>query len=386
MTDFLTRLVGRSLGAGTLPRLQPVVASRFAPDPAPSGVGSIGLEAEEALDAGLVTPAGSLALEETDLPAAALALTPGRAGLDVPGAIQEAGPAPPPAVELPPVETPSPPDPARSEPRRRAAAQLPSAAPLAIASASAPAGAPASAPGSALPGDPPVVVAPELLSQPPTGVSTMVQVGPALALAPAPPADSGPSLASQGVELRPAAPRADSAPLVTALASDAPGGQGGGAVPVRRTPRAPARAQPSVAPIAEDPSAAESLPAAALPLPVGFAPVPIEDEPAFPDSGLARSASESPSTRQREDAPGGVVLPELRPAAPLGASAPRLDAIPLENSAPRQGAPPQVRVSIGRIEVRGAPAPPAPEPAPSPGPDPLFTLEQYLQQREGAGR
>ncbi|HEX2516119.1 MAG TPA: hypothetical protein VH257_15535 [Chloroflexota bacterium] len=43
-------------------------------------------------------------------------------------------------------------------------------------------------------------------------------------------------------------------------------------------------------------------------------------------------------------------------------------------------------MSIGRIEVRGAPAPPAPEPAPSPGPDPLVTLEQYLQQREGAGR
>ena len=43
-------------------------------------------------------------------------------------------------------------------------------------------------------------------------------------------------------------------------------------------------------------------------------------------------------------------------------------------------------MTIGRIEVRGTPAPPAPEPAPLPGPDPLFTLEQYLKQREGAGR
>ena len=51
MTDFLTRLVGRSLGAGTLPRVQPVVASRFAPDPGPLGAGSLGLEVEEALDA-----------------------------------------------------------------------------------------------------------------------------------------------------------------------------------------------------------------------------------------------------------------------------------------------------------------------------------------------
>jgi hypothetical protein len=44
-------------------------------------------------------------------------------------------------------------------------------------------------------------------------------------------------------------------------------------------------------------------------------------------------------------------------------------------------------VTIGRIEVRGAPAPPVPPaPAPPPAPDPLVTLDQYLRQREGAGR
>ena len=69
MTDFLTRLVGRSLGAGALPRVQPVVASRFAPDPAPLDLGPSGLEAAETVDAGFATPAEGLALEGPESPA-----------------------------------------------------------------------------------------------------------------------------------------------------------------------------------------------------------------------------------------------------------------------------------------------------------------------------
>ncbi len=48
-------------------------------------------------------------------------------------------------------------------------------------------------------------------------------------------------------------------------------------------------------------------------------------------------------------------------------------------------AQPTIRVHIGRIEIRGAPAAPAPRPAP-PRRQPALSLDQYLQRRNRGGR
>jgi hypothetical protein len=65
--------------------------------------------------------------------------------------------------------------------------------------------------------------------------------------------------------------------------------------------------------------------------------------------------------------------------------------LPADDRQPESGAAaearvqPPIRVHIGRIEIRGAPAAPAPRPAP-PRRQPALSLDQYLQRRNGGGR
>lgn len=77
-------------------------------------------------------------------------------------------------------------------------------------------------------------------------------------------------------------------------------------------------------------------------------------------------------------APGRAVRVEVRPAPAVE-----------RRSAPRQvaeappAAPPTIQVTIGRIEVRAAPAPPAAGPAPAARP--ALSLDDYLRQRNQGG-
>ncbi|HET7076986.1 MAG TPA: hypothetical protein VFM49_05985 [Chloroflexia bacterium] len=95
-----------------------------------------------------------------------------------------------------------------------------------------------------------------------------------------------------------------------------------------------------------------------------------------------RGAGQALAGEQIIPAPREPDRPVSRPAA---APAPGWTAA--GNQPPAPPAPPSIRVSIGRIEVRALlPAPPPPPPVAAPAPKgaaPLVTLEAYLRERTG---
>lgn len=105
------------------------------------------------------------------------------------------------------------------------------------------------------------------------------------------------------------------------------------------------------------------------------------------DAAWGQLERESAAAAHREPAP---VAP---PPAPEPGRALRVEVRPAPAAerriAPRQvaeappAAPPTIQVTIGRIEVRAAPAPPAARPAPAAGP--ALSLDDYLRQRNRGG-
>jgi hypothetical protein len=63
------------------------------------------------------------------------------------------------------------------------------------------------------------------------------------------------------------------------------------------------------------------------------------------------------------------------------------DLIPPEARTDNVAEPTQIRISIGRVEVRAVTAPPAPEPPSRPGPSgPKLSLDDYLRARNEGRR
>jgi hypothetical protein len=120
---------------------------------------------------------------------------------------------------------------------------------------------------------------------------------------------------------------------------------------------------PNVAtPVSREQSAVPATAALSLPLEQQVVPA-IEIAPRPASERIVPMPNES---HPRTGHPAGGMAPARHGAQPY----------------PPPPAPPTIRVSIGRIEVRAV-MPPAPTPAPAPPAAPLLTLEAYLRERTG---
>ncbi|HYP42144.1 MAG TPA: hypothetical protein VEX13_17440 [Chloroflexia bacterium] len=107
-------------------------------------------------------------------------------------------------------------------------------------------------------------------------------------------------------------------------------------------------------------------------VPAKASPLPSEQQAAPTVAIVPRSASERIVPMPQE--------PNLTMAHPADGLVPSRSGARSQTPAPP--APPTIRVSIGRIEVRAVMSP-APTPAPAPPAAPMLTLEAYLRERTG---